>query len=40
MNIQCDTVVEGRRPDIVVVSKKKKFIIVDIAIPGDCRIHG
>ena len=41
MNIQCYNVFEGRRPDIVVVSeKKKKCIIEDIAIPGDCRIHG
>ena len=40
MNIQCDNVVEARRPDVIVVSKKeKKCIIVDIAIPGDSRIH-
>ena len=31
MNIQCDNVVEARRPDVVVVSKKeKKRISVDI----------
>lgn len=40
MNSQCDNVVKARRPDIIVVSKKdKKCIIVDIAIPGDSRIH-
>ena len=40
MNIQCDNVVEERDPDIIVVSKKEtKCIIVDIAIPGDSRVH-
>ena len=40
MNIQCDNVVEERNPDIIVVSKKEtKCIIVDIAIPGDSRVH-
>ena len=40
MNIQCDNVVEARRPDVVVVSKKeKKCIIVDVVIPGDSRMH-
>ena len=40
MNIQCVNVVEERRPDIIVMRKKeKKRISVDIAIPGDSRIH-
>ena len=40
MNIQCNNVVEGRRPDISVVRKEeKKGMIVDIAIPGDSRVH-
>ena len=34
MTIQCDHVIEARRPDIVVVEKKSnKTIIVDIASP-------
>ena len=38
-NIQCDHVIESRRPDIVVVLKKEKECkIIDIAVPGDCRI--
>ena len=37
-NIQCDHVIECRRPDIVVVLKKgKECKIIDIAIPGNCR---
>ena len=40
MNIQCDNVVEARRPDMIVVSKKEdKCIIVDVAIPGDSGVH-
>ena len=32
MNIQCDYVIEARRPDIVVVDRESnKVIIVDIA---------
>ena len=39
MNIQCDHVIEARRPDIVVVNKQeKKCTIIDIAIPADKRI--
>ena len=38
-NIQCDHVIESRRPDIVVVLKKERECkIMDIAVPGDCRI--
>ena len=38
MNIQCDHLIEARRPDIVVVSKgERKCSIIDIAVPGDSR---
>ena len=38
-NIQCDYVIEGRRPDIVVIHKdKKEYLIIDIAVPGDARL--
>ena len=34
--IQCDHMIEARRPDIVVVDKvKKETMIIDVAIPGD-----
>ena len=40
MTIQSDHVIEARRPDIVVVDKeKKKVIIVDIASPWDHRLY-
>ena len=40
MNIQCDNVVQGRGPNIIVVCKKeKKCIILDVAIPGDRRVQ-
>ena len=36
MNIQCDHVIEARRPDIVVVNKQdRKCAIIDIAVPAD-----
>ena len=39
-NIQCDHVIEHRRPDILVVNKKEKSCqIIDIAVPGDLRVH-
>ena len=39
MNIQCDHVIEARRPDIVVVNKQeRKCTIIDIAVPADKRI--
>ncbi len=38
VNIQCDHVIEARRPDIVVVNKgERKCTIIDIAVPGDSR---
>ena len=40
INIQCDNVIEARRPDIVVIDKKEKVcIIVDIAVPADRRVE-
>ena len=37
--IQCDRMVEARRPDIVFVDKKEKEVkIIDIAVPGDVRV--
>ena len=40
MTIQCDHVIESRRPDIVVVAKENiKAIIVDIASPWDHRVY-
>ena len=36
VNIECDHVIEGRRPDIVVVNKQeKRCTIFDIAAPAD-----
>ena len=40
INIQCDKVMEARRPELILVDKKaKSCIISDVAIPGDCRMH-
>ena len=40
INIQCDHVIKARRPDLILVDKKaKSCFIVDVAIPGDCKIH-
>ena len=40
INIQCDNVIEARRPDLILVDKKaKSCVIIDVAIPGDCRIR-
>jgi len=42
VNIQHDKDVEARRPNIIVVSKKEDkcmVIFMDIAIPGDSRVH-
>ena len=37
--IQCDHMMETRRPDIVIVDKvKKETIIIDVAIPRDTRL--
>ena len=40
INIQCDNVMEARRPDLILVDKKEKScVIIDVAVPGDCRIR-
>ena len=40
INIQCDTIMEARTPDLFLVDKKgKSSVIVDIAVPGDCRVR-
>ena len=40
INIQCDNVIGARRPDLILVDKKaKSCVIIDVAIPGDCRIR-
>ena len=40
MTIQCDHVIEARRPDIFVVEKENnKAIIMDIASPWDHRVY-
>ena len=38
--IQCDRMVEYRKPDIVVVEKKeRRCLVIDVAVPGDIRIE-
>ena len=40
INIQCDNVMEARSPDLILVEKKaKSCVIIDVAVPGDCRIR-
>ena len=40
INIQCDNTIEARRPDLLLVDKKgKSCAIIDIAVPGDCRVR-
>ena len=39
INIQCDNVIEARRPDIIVIYKKERMgIIIDIAVPADASL--
>ena len=39
INVQCDNVIEARRPGIIVIDKKeRKGIIIDIAVPADVRV--
>ena len=41
INIQCDNVMEARRSDLILVDKKAKSrVIIDVAIPGDCKDMG
>ena len=36
INIQCEKLIEARRPDLIVIDKKEqKGIIIDIAVPTD-----
>ena len=38
-NIQCDHVIENRRPDLILIDKvKRTAFITDIATPGDNRV--
>ena len=40
INIQCNDFIEARRLDLILVDKKaKSCVIIDVAIPGDCRIR-
>ena len=40
INIHCHNVMEARRPNLILVDKKaKSCAVIDLAIPGDCRIH-
>ena len=40
INILCDNVTEARRPNLIFVDKKvKSCVIIDVAVPGDCRIR-
>ena len=40
INIQCDNLMEARRPDLIVIDKKEqKGIIIDIAVPADIRVE-
>jgi len=39
MNVQCDYVIEVRIPVIIVDKVEKTAMIIDVAIPGDKRIH-
>ena len=39
-NIQCDKVIEGRRPDIVTVEKRERICkIIDVAVLNDSRVN-
>ena len=37
-NVQCDNIIDTRRPGIIVIDKKEqKGIIIDIAVPADVK---
>ena len=39
INVHCDSVIEARRPDTILIDKKvRKGIIIDIAVPADARV--
>ena len=40
INIQCDNLIEARRPDLIIIDKKEQMgIIIDIAVPADVRVE-
>ena len=40
VGIQCDSLIEARRPDLIVIDKKEqKGIIIDIVVPADVRVE-
>ena len=40
INIQCNNVTEARRLDLILVDRKaKSCVMIDVEIPGDCRMH-
>ena len=40
INIQCDNLIEARRPDLIVIDKKEqKGIIIDTAVPAVVRVE-
>ena len=40
LNIQCENLIEARRPDLIVIDKKEqKGIIIDIVVPPDVRVE-
>ena len=39
INVQCDNVIEAKRPDIILIDKnEQKGTIIDIAVPTDVRV--
>ena len=39
-NIQCDHIIEAKRPDIVAVWKEERVCkIIDVYVPADCRVN-
>ena len=40
INIQCDNVIKARRSDLILVDKMtKSYVIIEVAVPDDCRIR-
>ena len=39
INVQCDSLIEARRPDLIIIEKEQKGIITDIAVPADVRVE-
>ena len=39
ISVNCDNVIEARRPDIIVIDKEgQKGIIINIAVPADVKV--